>query len=104
MSGWGSQADLAWPPTLGPPYAIKQTWRAEFGGSALCQFRTHAPQQTAWLFDDLVGEREQRRRHGEAERLGRVGVDHQVELGGLHDRQVSGLLALENPADINAGP
>jgi hypothetical protein len=32
--------------------------------------RTHAPQQTGLLFDYLVGAGEQRRRHGEAERLG----------------------------------
>src|ERR1019366_8135621 len=32
------------------------------------QKRTHAPQQTASLFDHHVGAREERRRHGEAKR------------------------------------
>jgi hypothetical protein len=40
------------------------------------------------LFDHLVGGREQRLRHGEAERPGRLGVDDKLELGRLHDRQV----------------
>ena len=39
----------------------------------------------------------------EAERLGGLEVDHELELGRLHDRQVGRLLALENPAGIDAG-
>ena len=42
------------------------------------------------------------RRHGEAERLGGLEVDHQLELGRLHDRQVGRLLAFEDAAGIDA--
>ena len=53
-------------------------------------------------FDHIVGAGEQRRRHVEAERLGGLQVEHELELGQLHDRQVSGLIACENAAGIDA--
>ena len=46
--------------------------------------------------------REQRRRHVEAEHPGGLGVDDQLELGRLHDRQVGRLRALENATGIDA--
>jgi hypothetical protein len=49
------------------------------------------------LFDHLVGAAEQRKRDGEAERLGRREVDEKLNFRGLLDRQVGRLLALENP-------
>ena len=52
---------------------------------------------TAPLFDHLVGNSEQFIRHVEAQCLGGVQVDDQLELGRLHDRKISGLLALEDP-------
>ena len=55
-------------------------------------------QQSSPLFDHLVGEREQPIRHIEAERLGGLEVEHKLELGRLHHRQVRGLLAFENAA------
>ena len=39
----------------------------------------------------------------EAEHPGGLGVDDQLELGRLHDRQVGGLRALEDAAGIDAG-
>src|ERR1700736_665525 len=52
------------------------------------------------LFNHLVGECEQRRRLLDAERLGGLQVDQELEPGGAHDRQVGRLLALEDAADV----
>ena len=52
------------------------------------------------LFDHLVGAREQRSRDGEAQSLCGFQVDHQVEPGGLPDRQIGRLGSLQDPVDI----
>src|SRR5262245_63631870 len=54
-------------------------------------------------FDHLVGKSKQPVRHVKAERLGGLEVEHELEFGGLHDRQVGRPLALENAAGIDAG-
>src|SRR5215813_7710775 len=61
-----------------------------------------APQQKASLFDHLVGEREQRRRHGKSERSCRLQVDHELELGRPDHRQIGWFFALEDATDIDA--
>ncbi len=53
--------------------------------STLCRKWTHAPQQTASLFDYFVGEREHGRRYFEAERLGGLKVDDKLEHGRMYD-------------------
>jgi hypothetical protein len=50
----------------------------------------------------LVGDREQGRRNGKAERLGRFGIDHQFKLSGAHDRKIGRLSALQDTAGVDA--
>jgi len=54
------------------------------------------------LFDHLVGACYQRGRDGEAERLRRLEIDHQLEFGGLYHRQISGLGPLQDLASVDA--
>ena len=58
-----------------PVYPDEQTFSGSVGMSQRCHFRTHAVQQTGSLFDDLVGDGEQRRRHIESEHPSGLGVD-----------------------------
>src|SRR5262245_51122782 len=53
--------------------------------------------------DHLVGEREQRRRNLETERLGGVRIDEKLDLGDLLNRQIGGLAALQDSPGIYAG-
>jgi|SRR5450631_452650 hypothetical protein len=57
-------------------------------------------QQTASLFDHFVGAGDERWRNHEPKCLGSLEVDHQLELGWLHHRQIFGLSALQNPSVI----
>ena len=51
----------------------------------------------------LVSEQLHRVGDREPERLGSSEIDDQLELGWLLDRHVAGLLAPENPGNVNAG-
>src|SRR5438128_6385923 len=69
-----------------------------------------APEEQRWrssecaaLLDDLVGASEERERERKSERLGGLHVDNQLDSRDLLDRQVGGLVALENPAGVEAG-
>jgi hypothetical protein len=57
-------------------------------------------QQGAVLFDHFVGSGEHAWRDCEAERLGRLHVDDQLELGWQLHRKFGGLVALENAIDV----
>jgi hypothetical protein len=51
----------------------------------------------------LVGGFEQRRRHFDAQLLGRLQVDDKIELGGSLNREVRRLLAPEDAIDVTGG-
>jgi hypothetical protein len=55
------------------------------------------------LLDHLVGQTEQRQRDSDAEGLGSLNVNDQLEFCCLLNRQISGVLALGYAADVTAG-
>src|SRR5262249_41732191 len=61
----------------------------------MCQTRTLAS-----LFDHLVGAGEQREWDGQTKGLGRFQVEDEFDFDRLLNRQLGGLLALGDPADI----
>src|SRR5437764_11667310 len=65
------------------------------------RFARRGPQRSD-LLDHFVGTAEQRQREREAERLGGLEIDEQLDLRGLLHRQVRRLLALEYPASLDA--
>ena len=81
----GSDSDLRAHPATRLLLPGKRTLAGGGGRSASCHKPTYAVQQRNWLFDHLVGECEQLRRHIEAERLGGLEVDDQIEPGRLQD-------------------
>src|SRR3954452_9050906 len=65
------------------------------------QKRTLAPQQTASLFDHLVGGDQQARRNGQAKCLRRFEVDDGFELRRRLHRKVGGLCATQDAVNIS---
>src|SRR5882724_144904 len=79
-----------------PVYPGQRTLSDRLGRSVSCQQETHAPQQTASLFDHHVGTSEQRRRNSEAHRLRSLEVDAQGKMRRLLDRQIGRTRAFED--------
>src|SRR6516162_10303463 len=64
---------------------------------------THAPQQTPLLFDHFVGAKQDRWRHGKAERLGGLEVHDHLKFRRKLHREIARLLAAQDAIHISGG-
>ena len=71
---------------LSPFSTQLRTLADPLGTAEKCQEATYAAQQRTLLFDDLIGHREQRWRHLDAERISRLQINNELEFGRLLDR------------------
>ena len=53
-------------------------------------------------FDHLVGNRQQARRNGKAERLGGLQIEDELEFSRLHNRKIARFFTVQYSADIDA--
>src|SRR6266550_1956296 len=91
-------------PTL-PTWAVQQGVAYPGTPVALANVIGGAPvDPKVALIDHLVGDREQRRRHVEAEGSCGLEVDEQFEPGRKLHRQVAGLLTFEDAIDVAGDP
>src|SRR5215472_13719792 len=84
-----------------PLYPQKRTLELTRVMSALCQKQTHASQQRASSFDNIVGALPEEQRHVEAERRRGLEIDRQLELVRGLDRKLARPRALEDAIDIS---
>ena len=61
--------------------------------------QTHAAQQTALVFDHLIGASKKRGSNFKAKCLCGLKIDHELKFSSLIDRQIGGLLAFEDSPD-----
>jgi hypothetical protein len=69
----------------------KQTLTERVQCDAMCQNRTHAPQQKVWLLDDLVGAHEEHFGDSDPEGFRSPEVNNHIEARWALDGEVSGL-------------
>ena len=77
-------------------------WNSLVGWPLCAKSGREQVQQTEVLFDDPVGTAKQRYWERDAERLGSLVVEDQLDLGGLLDRQIGWLFTLQNSTSIDA--
>src|SRR5215468_103820 len=75
---------------------------AHSNGAAACS--SVIARLASFLLDDLVGPHQESLRNGDAEGLGGLAVDDQLDLGRQLDRHVRGLGALEHLVGVVRGP